>query len=128
MSTRTSIECHDQGVIYLEAKVNCQLNEFLDKAHKDTDLVKVLVPPIRIRQTELPNKPTMPIEATIFECGGLALAVQMVHTLGDGFSGYVFTEEWAKVSRMEKENARILQFRSDLADVLSPKDNIFLDD
>ncbi|KAK4354738.1 hypothetical protein RND71_026932 [Anisodus tanguticus] len=121
----TCIECQDQGVIYLEAKVNCQLNEFLDKAYKDTDLVKLFVPPIRIRLAELPNRPMMAIQATMFEHGGLALAVQMVHTLGDGFSGCAFTDEWAKVSRMEKGNARNLQFHSDLAEVFPPKDNVF---
>lgn len=121
----TSIECHDQGVIYLEAKVNCQLNEFLDKAYKDSDLVKIFVPPIRIRLAELPNRPIMAIQATMFEHGGLALAVQMVHTLGDGFSGCAITDEWAKVSRMGKGNTRNLQFRSDLAKIFPPKDNIF---
>lgn len=34
----SSINCLDQGVKFIKANVNCKLNDFLEKAHKDVNL------------------------------------------------------------------------------------------
>lgn len=93
-----SVICEDQGVLFVEAKVNTKLEEFLTKAYQDIDLVSLFVP-WNIGQTCHVSTPILGVQVTFFECGGMALAVHNTHKLSDGFTGCTFTDEWAKISR-----------------------------
>ncbi|CAL5356081.1 unnamed protein product [Camellia sinensis] len=92
------IDCNDQGVEFLEAKVNVQLKEFLNQGPK-LELVNHFVP-WGIGPAKLATTPTVAIQATVFECGGLAICVHASHIVNDGFTGSRFIQAWATASRL----------------------------
>ncbi|KAL3498808.1 hypothetical protein ACH5RR_041540 [Cinchona calisaya] len=93
------VDCQDQGVLYREARLNCQLNEFLEAAYEDLDLITSLAPRKVFRDIDLVIAPLVCVQVNQFNCGGLVIAVEILHTMGDGFTGTRFTYEWAKISR-----------------------------
>ncbi|KAL7182946.1 hypothetical protein ACSBR1_041601 [Camellia fascicularis] len=92
------IDCNDQGVEFLEAKVNVQLMEFLNQGPK-LELVNHFVP-WGIGPAKLATTPMVAIQATVFECGGLAICVHASHIVNDGFTGSRFIQAWATASRL----------------------------
>ncbi|KAL3498654.1 hypothetical protein ACH5RR_041386 [Cinchona calisaya] len=100
-----SVNCQDQGVLYRETRLNCQLNAFLKEAYEDTNLIHLLAPRKLIDNVDdLLVAPLVRVQLSKFECGGLVLSVQTLHTVGDGFTGTTFTSEWAKISRFGMMN------------------------
>ncbi|KAL3498811.1 hypothetical protein ACH5RR_041543 [Cinchona calisaya] len=47
------VDCQDQGVLYREARLNCQLNEFMEAAYEDLDLITSLAPRKVFRDVDL---------------------------------------------------------------------------
>ncbi|KAG5570113.1 hypothetical protein H5410_059879 [Solanum commersonii] len=97
-----SILCLDQGVPYTKAKVNCKLDNFLEKAHKDLSLAVLFWPHEKknVDQNNFMVSPIITIQVTKFECGGLALSSSVSHPAIDGFTGLKFMFEWGKVCRL----------------------------
>lgn len=123
-----SVSCQDQGILYVEAKVNRKLDQLLNEAHENIDLVSQFVP-WDIAETCHVTTPILGVQVTIFECGGLALAVHNTHALSDGFTGTTFTDEWAKISRSDRTSeqkclsfnlASFFPARDDISGVLKP--------
>nr|KAK2970565.1 hypothetical protein RJ640_020567 [Escallonia rubra] len=94
-----SVNCEDQGAVYMEAQVNTQLAEFLPKANKDLELFNDFFPKDLGEYTSV-TTPLVAIQATTFQCGGLGLAVSISHALADGFTMCTFTQDWANMSRL----------------------------
>lgn len=96
---RRSIDCEDQGALYVEAKVNCQLSQFLNQAYEDLDLLADLI------ADDGPNGDgtILKVQVTFFLCGGFALTCSILHTITDGFTGCTFFDEWAKMCRYGKD-------------------------
>uniref|UniRef100_M1BIY4 Anthocyanin acyltransferase n=1 Tax=Solanum tuberosum TaxID=4113 RepID=M1BIY4_SOLTU len=97
-----SILCLDQGVSYTKAKVNCKLDNFLEKAHKDLSLAALFWPRENknVDQNNFMVSPIVTIQVTKFECGGLALSFSVSHPAIDGFTGLNFLFGWGKVCRL----------------------------
>ncbi|KAG5570106.1 hypothetical protein H5410_059872, partial [Solanum commersonii] len=97
-----SILCLDQGVSYTKAKVNCKLDNFLEKTSKDLGLAGLFWPHENknVNETNLMVSPIVIAQVTEFECGGLAMSLSGSHPAMDGFSNVKFLFEWAKVCRM----------------------------
>ncbi|KAK6774669.1 hypothetical protein RDI58_029908 [Solanum bulbocastanum] len=97
----SSILCLDQGVTYIKATVNCKLDDFLQQANKDLDLALSFWPQgiMDVDDTNLFVTPVMVVQATTFECGGLALAISHAHPAMDGYTTFKIIYEWAKVCK-----------------------------
>ncbi|KAK4727374.1 hypothetical protein R3W88_032292 [Solanum pinnatisectum] len=97
-----SILCLDQGVSYTKAKVNCKLDNLLEKAHKDLSLAALFWPHENknVDQNNFMVSPIVTIQVTKFECGGLALSFSVSHPAIDGFTCFNFLFGWGKVCRL----------------------------
>ncbi|XP_060209480.1 acetyl-CoA-benzylalcohol acetyltransferase-like [Lycium barbarum] len=97
----SSVLCLDQGVTYIKATVNCHLDDFLERAHKDLDLALPFWPHgiMEVDDTNIFVTPLMVVQVTTFECGGLALSISTSHPAMDGFTAFTFIYEWVKVCK-----------------------------
>uniref|UniRef100_M1BIY2 Anthocyanin acyltransferase n=2 Tax=Solanum tuberosum TaxID=4113 RepID=M1BIY2_SOLTU len=89
-------------VSYTKAKVNCKLDNLLEKTRKDLGLAGLFWPHENknVDETNLMVSPIVIAQVTEFECGGLAISLSGSHPAMDGFSDFKFLFEWAKVCRM----------------------------
>ncbi|KAG5570096.1 hypothetical protein H5410_059862 [Solanum commersonii] len=87
-----SILCLDQGVSYTKAKVNCKLDNFLEKTRKDLSLASLFWPHVNknIDKTNLMVSPIVTAQVTVFECSGLVVSLNGSHPAIDGFSDFKF--------------------------------------
>ncbi|KAK7343858.1 hypothetical protein VNO77_12938 [Canavalia gladiata] len=97
----TFITCNDEGALYLEAKVNQDMVEFLTPPK--LEFLNKLLPcePNKMHS----NKEVLPqvlVQVNIFNCGGIAIGTCNLHTLLDGCSGSLFQTTWAAISRGSK--------------------------
>ncbi|KAL3498650.1 hypothetical protein ACH5RR_041382 [Cinchona calisaya] len=108
-----SVNCQDQGVLYRETRLNCQLNAFLEEAYEDTNLLSFFGPRKVIENVDdLVVAPLVRVQLSKFKCGGLVLSVQILHVVADGFTGTKFASEWVKISRFGMMNEpRFLKFK-----------------
>ncbi|WMV36725.1 hypothetical protein MTR67_030110 [Solanum verrucosum] len=96
-----SINCHDEGVLYIKAKVDSQFCDLLNDAQKDIDLALNFCPKINRSVSNLCTTPLVVVEVTEFACGiGIALSMSTEHAVIDGFIALKFIYEWSKVSKM----------------------------
>ncbi|KAH0649919.1 hypothetical protein KY284_029831 [Solanum tuberosum] len=96
-----SINCHDEGVLYIKAKVDSQFCDFLNDAQNDIDLALNFCPKINPSVSNLCTTPLVVVEVTEFACGtGIALSMSTEHAVTDGFIALKFIYEWSKVSKM----------------------------
>lgn len=87
-----SVDCNDEGVEYLEAKVEGQLSQLLSR--RDEMLYQL----VRLSGGES-TSPVTSIQITRFDCGGLVIGVRIHHIVTDGFSAASFVSSWATASR-----------------------------
>ncbi|KAH0735533.1 hypothetical protein KY285_011240 [Solanum tuberosum] len=119
-----SILCLDQGVCYTKAKVNCKLDNFLEKTRKDLSLASLFWPHANknIDQTNLMVSPIVTAQVTEFECGGLAVSLSGSHPAMDGFSDFKFLFEWARVCKMETPVEKINFLSFNLGNIFPTRD------
>ncbi|XP_021832810.1 BAHD acyltransferase At5g47980-like [Prunus avium] len=86
------IECNDEGAVYVEARVNALLSNFLDQPN--LEILKLLLP-IKVESPEAGTGCLLLVQASFFECGGLAIGVCMSHKLADASTLSTFIKVWA---------------------------------
>ncbi|KAF1002981.1 acetyl-CoA-benzylalcohol acetyltransferase-like [Apium graveolens] len=89
------VDCNDEGVLYVEAEIDLELDAFLGIARKNVELVNDLVPWTSIGETSLVTTPIMGIKVSMFKCGGLSIAILLSHIVADGYTAATFVHEWA---------------------------------
>ncbi|XP_057486911.1 stemmadenine O-acetyltransferase-like [Actinidia eriantha] len=89
------VDCSDVGVPYVEARAHCQLSE-------------VVANPIpkefnKFLPCDLDDVRDLPVlvQVTFFECGGVAVAVNLSHKVADAMSLFTFVNGWAATARGE---------------------------
>ncbi|KAK4739790.1 hypothetical protein R3W88_003487 [Solanum pinnatisectum] len=87
-----SIHCNDEGVEYVESKVNSDLAEFLRQGPK-IELLDDLLP-----EMDQPSSPLLGVQVNLFNCGGLVMGIQISHIVADAFTLATFVNEWANTS------------------------------
>ncbi|CAN4107937.1 unnamed protein product [Withania somnifera] len=95
-----SIHCNDEGVEYVESKVNANLGEFLHRGLK-IELLNDFVP------TDLPSSLLLRVQVNVFNCGGLVIGINISHILADGFTLGSFVKEWAYISQTGATKGRL---------------------
>ncbi|PSS19366.1 Vinorine synthase [Actinidia chinensis var. chinensis] len=86
------VDCNDDGAEYLEARVEyCPLSDVLGQPKMET--VKHFVP------TPTANKgPLLLVQASFFECGGMALGMSISHRIADAATLTAFINGWASAA------------------------------
>ncbi|XP_061996150.1 BAHD acyltransferase At5g47980-like [Rosa rugosa] len=90
-----SICCNDNGVAFIQTCVNCPISKVLEKHHPQT-LNQLL--PKDIESTTESTGYLLLVQANFFECGGLAIGVNISHKIADGFTLGTFIRNWAAMS------------------------------
>ncbi|XP_052172402.1 vinorine synthase-like [Diospyros lotus] len=89
-----SVDCNDEGVRYLEARVSCRVRDVLSNPEHET--VKRLIP--EEPTSELGGAPLLLVQANFFAGGGMALGVLTWHKIADGTSLCAFINAWASTA------------------------------
>ncbi|RZC91679.1 hypothetical protein C5167_027742 [Papaver somniferum] len=88
------VECNDEGIDYIEAKVNAVMSEFmsLDVIHR--------LHPSYIVLDDLAKEAQLAVQVTMFDCGGIALSICSSHKIIDGCTSTTFLNSWAATARV----------------------------
>ncbi|XVE74856.1 hypothetical protein DITRI_Ditri12bG0051800 [Diplodiscus trichospermus] len=89
------IECNDDGVDYIEARVNCLLQDILKKP--DGEFLRKLLP-IQIESTEAAEH-ILHVKVNFFQCGGMAIGVSISHKIVDLSTLSLFIKSWAALAQ-----------------------------
>ena len=86
------IDCNDEGVHYVEAKVKCSLSEFL--VSPTPCELNMFLPFELAEVNELPTS----IQVTFFNCGGLTIGILMSHRIIDALAFILFLKSWSAIA------------------------------
>ncbi|XP_022011933.1 pelargonidin 3-O-(6-caffeoylglucoside) 5-O-(6-O-malonylglucoside) 4'''-malonyltransferase [Helianthus annuus] len=92
-----TIDCNDEGVEFIQAKVNIKLEDILG-LEVNARSIKELLP-----LKTIPHDNVLTIQLTTFECGGVALGVSATHKVVDTSTLCTFVNEWAAMNREEND-------------------------
>ncbi|XP_076891058.1 akuammiline synthase 1-like [Bidens hawaiensis] len=96
--TTPYIDCNDEGVVFIEAKHDSQMNML-----QHISEVKDNVGQLYVDGMFWPDSPhragIVGVQVNHFACGGIAVGVTMSHRIGDGCNLGSFVSYWASVAR-----------------------------
>ncbi|PWA50330.1 transferase, Chloramphenicol acetyltransferase-like domain protein [Artemisia annua] len=96
-----TIDCNDQGVDFIHAKVNIKLQDIL-APNVNVKYVDDFIPSKKFAIDQF-HEPLLTVQVTMFECGGVALGVNVSHKIVDASTLSTFVTEWAAMNRKENE-------------------------
>ncbi|WCJ42116.1 HXXXD-type acyl-transferase family protein [Euphorbia peplus] len=89
------IECEDQGAEYIEARIRCSLSDILKKP--DAEFLDQFQPAAMI-SSEAATGTLLLVQATFFDCGGLAIGVCISHKIADAATLAQFVKFWSGIA------------------------------
>ncbi|CAK9174871.1 unnamed protein product [Ilex paraguariensis] len=92
-----SVDCNDEGVMFSEARVNCDLLEVL--RDPKTDLLSQFLPCSLVPTVPLDAVPQVAVQLNIFESGGIVIGFCSFHLVADGTSWSAFLKCWSSIAR-----------------------------
>lgn len=95
------IDCTDEGVTYLEAKIHAKLSEVLRNPDNET-LDLLFADNLQWEDTNLST--LLAVQVSYFECGGMAISMCMSHKLGDAATLITFIKDWAAMASNSGEH------------------------
>ncbi|XP_076891062.1 17,18-epoxy-17-hydroxycur-19-ene N-malonyltransferase-like [Bidens hawaiensis] len=102
-------QCNDEGVVFVEAKHDSQMN----MSQHDNDTVGQLFVDGLSWWQHPPNKRDnlLGVQVNHFACGGIAVALAMSHLIGDGCTFGSLMSHWASVTRYSSlDHKNVLPF------------------
>ncbi|KAL3515508.1 hypothetical protein ACH5RR_022410 [Cinchona calisaya] len=93
-----SIDCNDHGVEYLEAEVDGDLADFIDKGFEIKQLDQFM--PDHAADADFSIRPLAAFRVNFFGCGGVAIGLSISHKIADTSSVVSFLNGWANTSRL----------------------------
>ncbi|XVF85155.1 hypothetical protein PTKIN_Ptkin17bG0095900 [Pterospermum kingtungense] len=94
------IECNDEGVDYIEARVNCLLQDILKQPNGK--LLRKLIP-VPFKSGEAATGRVLLVKVNFFECGGMAIVVCISHKIADMSTMSTFIKSWAAMARSSSQ-------------------------
>jgi shikimate O-hydroxycinnamoyltransferase len=94
-----SIECNDEGASYSEALVDYNMSDFLDPPK--IDLLNQLLPchcQPWVACQDRASAVCLAIQVNVFNYGGIAIGVCVLHTIADGITLSAFLKSWAAIA------------------------------
>ncbi|KAK9027764.1 hypothetical protein V6N11_067587 [Hibiscus sabdariffa] len=116
------VDCNDDGVDYIEARVNCVLRDIL-KPPNGEFLREFL--PIQKDSNEAGTGRLLLVKVTFFECGGMAIGVSISHKIADVYTLGKLVNTWAALTRGSSEAAVFPEFGCAASFLPPPKDFSF---
>lgn len=105
------VDCNDEGIPFVQARVHCQLSEFLEDA-RPGQLNRFL--PYKLDDVrDLPAA----VQVNFFDCGGIAIGLCISHKIADALSFFTFLNSWAAIARGDTD---IIQPRFGSATIFPP--------
>ncbi|KAM3705245.1 hypothetical protein ACJW31_03G066300 [Castanea mollissima] len=92
-----NVECNDEGVMFREAQVKCELSDIVTNPNP-AEFKKFL--PCDIDGT---HNLTFAVQVNYFTCGGIAIGACISHKIADGTSFIMFMKTWAATARGETD-------------------------
>ncbi|KAJ4713790.1 vinorine synthase-like [Melia azedarach] len=89
-----SVDCNDDGIYFVQARVKSSLDEFLDKLDLRSIYKFVPVGPTE-SSGSISGLHVGKIQVTIFACGGFVICACVSHLFGDGITLSSFMKTWA---------------------------------
>ncbi|GFZ00011.1 hypothetical protein Acr_13g0014100 [Actinidia rufa] len=89
------VDCSDVGVPYVEAQAHCHLSEVVANP-----IPKEFNKFLPCDLDDIRDLPVL-VQVTFFECGGVAVAVNLSHKVADAMSLLTFVNGWAATARGE---------------------------
>lgn len=96
VTDNAAIECGDDGAQFVEAKFDGLLLNFLEENKNEALLKRFL--PAEIESPAAGTWPLLLVQATFFDCGGVAIGVCVSHKLADAATMSVFLKTWARTA------------------------------
>ncbi|KAD6454701.1 hypothetical protein E3N88_09407 [Mikania micrantha] len=93
------VDCNDDGVLFLEARSDTQLDSFQRRISCQEDAIDQLFPDDMINYKNTTSTDLVAVQLTHFACGGSTLAVSFSHAIGDARTLSSFLKYWASVAR-----------------------------
>ncbi|KAI5674949.1 hypothetical protein M9H77_05899 [Catharanthus roseus] len=91
------IDCSDQGVEFMEARIHCPINDVLNS--KSTYAVDLIFP-----RGASPNEDCLvAFQVSYFDCGGVAIALCITHKIADACTLYTFMNNLATSTRLSSQ-------------------------
>ncbi|XP_050229771.1 stemmadenine O-acetyltransferase-like [Mercurialis annua] len=91
-----SIECNDEGVLYLEARADISVSEFLK--HPDITSLYQFLPNKSIFHAPTSGSYVTMIQETVFACGGFTIGINVLHLVMDGCALASFLKAWGAMA------------------------------
>ncbi|KAL9998298.1 putative vinorine synthase [Helianthus debilis subsp. tardiflorus] len=95
------IECNDEGLYYIEARVNETLEDFLQNV--DDERVRRLKPEKPCTEESSKGNYVIGIQVNIFKCGGIGLSTSTSHKIFDAHTIFILLKAWAAAARGSPE-------------------------
>ncbi|PON64743.1 Transferase [Parasponia andersonii] len=96
----TFVESNNEGIPYLEARVNCQLSHFLQNPSPNE--LNKLIPFESDKLFDVP----IGVQLNIFKCVGIAIRSCISHKVADGLASFMFLKNWAAIARGDHMEVR----------------------
>ncbi|KAG5537130.1 hypothetical protein RHGRI_024532 [Rhododendron griersonianum] len=93
MTSESSVDCNDQGVDFLEARVDARLSEILESPQ--VEVLTQFVP----STSEESGGFLLGIQLNHFHCGGIAIGITICHRIADACTLTMFVKAWAATAR-----------------------------
>ncbi|KAK9062779.1 hypothetical protein SSX86_019969 [Deinandra increscens subsp. villosa] len=92
------IDCNDEGVVFLEATIDSELDAFKLISEHDENHLDASFADDMVCYNSPHNVSLVGVQLNHFVCGGVALAVSMSHIIGDSCTLASFMTHWASVA------------------------------
>ncbi|KAK4260267.1 hypothetical protein QN277_003409 [Acacia crassicarpa] len=92
-----TIDCNDDGVVYVEARTDNYLSDIL--SHPDFDTLEHFLPSTDKETMELSNGSMLIVRFTLFGCGGTALSISLTHKIADIAALITILQSWTATCR-----------------------------
>ncbi|XP_026446904.1 salutaridinol 7-O-acetyltransferase-like [Papaver somniferum] len=90
-----SIECTDEGVTYIEARVQGNISDFMNR-----DAIQHLLPhDLHSKSLLTDNEPLLIVQVNSFDCNRIAICICMSHKIADATTFVTFINSWALAAR-----------------------------
>ncbi|KAK2978913.1 hypothetical protein RJ640_019228 [Escallonia rubra] len=96
LKASASVDCNDNGVEFLEARISCRLSELLE--NPDHEALDTVFPANSVWGKMCKESSLMVIQLNYFQCGGIAIAVGISHRVADACTLSNFLTYWAAVA------------------------------
>ncbi|XP_038687279.1 (13S,14R)-1,13-dihydroxy-N-methylcanadine 13-O-acetyltransferase AT1-like [Tripterygium wilfordii] len=95
----TTIDCNDEGALFRQAKVSCDMDDFLGQVSSEFELLYKLLPCQLTCPEGVEKVAQVAIQANVFVCGGIALGMCLLYRIVDGTTFGAFIRAWAEIAR-----------------------------